>query len=132
VDAAAAAGGWIEGWRQAWPARDADAVAALYTEDAVYLSHPFREPHVRTAGVLDYARTAFAEESLVEVRFGAPVATGRRAAVEYWAFLAVPDKELTLAGAVLLRFAGDGRVEEHREYWSLQEGRREPPPGWGT
>jgi ketosteroid isomerase-like protein len=131
VRAKAAARAWVEGWQRAWPARDADAVAALYTPDAIYLSHPFREAHLGTAGVLDYARTAFAEEDLVEVRFGEPVAAGDRAAVEYWAILAAGGKELTLAGMVVLRFAPDGRVEEHREYWSMQEGRVEPSAGWG-
>jgi uncharacterized protein (TIGR02246 family) len=131
VDAEAAARAWVEGWLRAWPAGDADAVSALYTPDAVYLSHPFREPHLGSEGAREYARTAFGEEDLVEVRFGEPVACGNRAAVEYWAIVATEGKELTLAGMTLLRFAGDGRAEEHREYWSMQEGRRDPPPGWG-
>jgi uncharacterized protein (TIGR02246 family) len=131
VDAEAAARAWIDGWRRAWPARDAEAVAALYAPDAVYLSHPFREPHLGAAGVLEYARTAFAEEDLVEVTFGNPVAAGDRAAVAYWAILTAGGKELTLAGITMLRFAADGRVADHRECWSTEEGRREPPPGWG-
>jgi ketosteroid isomerase-like protein len=131
VDAQTAARAWSEGWRAAWPARDANAVAALYTPDAIYRSHPFRDPHLGTDGVLDYARTAFDEEDLVEVRFAEPLATGDRAAIEYWAILVAGGKELTLAGTTILRFAADGRVEEHREYWSMEEGRREPPPGWG-
>ena len=130
MDAEAAARAWIDGWKRAWPARDADAVAALYTPDATYLSHPFREPHLGTAGVLDYARTAFAEEELVDVTFGEPIAAGDRAAVAYWAILAAGGKELTLAGITLLRFAADGRVAEHHECWSMDEGRCDPPPEW--
>ena len=132
MDAEAAARAWIAGWLRAWPAADADAVAVLYAQDAVYVSHPFREPHRGTAGVVDYARAAFAEERLVEVRFGEPVACGDRAAGEYWAILEADGSELTLAGTTILRFAADGRVEEHREYWSMQDGRRDPPPGWGS
>jgi len=131
VDALAAARAWIDGWSRAWPAEDADAVGALYTPDAVYRSHPFRPPHIGSEGARDYARQAFVDETLVEVRFGEPVASGNRAAVEYWAILEADGKELTLAGTTVLRFAADGRVEEHREYWSMGEGAMEPPPGWG-
>jgi hypothetical protein len=50
--------------------------------------------------------------------------------VAYWAILAAGGKEMTLAGIALLRFAADGRVVEHHESWSMEEGRRGPPPGW--
>ena len=131
-DAEEAARRWIEGWSRAWPAEDADAVAALYADDAVYRSHPFREPHLGTAGARAYAERAFGEETLVEAWFGEPIAAGNRAAVEYWAILSSAGKELTLTGTTVLRFARDGRVEEHREYWSLDDGAYRPPPGWGA
>ena len=41
------------------------------------------------------------------------------------------DEEVTLPGCLLLLFAADGRCRELREYWHLEPGRREPPPGWG-
>ena len=131
MDAERAARAWIDGWKRAWPEKDADAVAALYTEDAVYRSHPFREPHLGREGAREYTRWAFASEEGVEVWFGDPVVSGSRAAVEYWAILREDGKESTLAGTTLLRFAADGRCEEHREYWALEEGRRLPPDGWG-
>jgi hypothetical protein len=106
-------------------------VAALYTDDAVYLSHPFRRPHLGRAGVIEYARSAFDSEEATEIWFGEPVAAGDRAAVEYWAILVSGGKEHTLAGTTMLRFAEDGRCRDHRDYWSMEEGRREPPAGWG-
>lgn len=132
MDAKSAAQAWIDGWSRAWPAKDSDAVAALYADDAVYRSHPFRDAHLGTSGVREYAQAAFAEEEAVEFWFAEPVATGNRAAVEYWAILVSGEKEHTLAGTTVLRFADDGRCEEHRDYWSLEEGRREPPAGWGA
>ena len=129
VDADAAARSWIDGWSRAWPAKDADAVAGLYAEDGVYSSHPFRE---RESSPRAYALQAFADEELVEVRFGEPVVGGNRAAVEYWAVLLSEGRKVTIAGTAVLRFAPDGRVEEHRDYWALQVGRREPPAGWGA
>ena len=30
----------------------------------------------------------------------------------------------------MIRFAPDGRVAEQRDYWAMEDGRREAPPGW--
>ena len=40
-------------------------------------------------------------------------------------------KDITLPGALILRFSPGGRCEELREYWHDEEGRIEPPDGWG-
>ena len=123
MDAAAAARAWVEGWTRGWENGDAEAIGALYAEDAVYRSHPFREPE---KSARDYALRAFADEELAECRFGEPVVDGDRAAVEYWAVLQADGDEETLAGIALLRFGADGRVVEQRDYWSMQPGRAEP------
>jgi hypothetical protein len=123
VDIEDAASAWIKGWTQGWEARDADAIGALYAPNAVYRSHPFREPE-RSAR--DYALRAFADEELVECGFGEPVVDGDRAAVEYWAILAAEGEEETLAGVALLRFGPDGLVVEQRDYWAMQPGRTQP------
>jgi len=126
VSTEAAARRWIEGWLRAWPTRDVDGIAAMYTDDAVYSSHPFRPPETARS----YVERAFGEEDLVQAWFGEPVVSDDRAAVEYWAILRA-DEELTIAGAAVLRFDADGRVAEHRDYWDQIAGRREPPAGWG-
>jgi uncharacterized protein (TIGR02246 family) len=128
MDAKAAARKFVDTWLRAWPASDAEAIGALYTDDAVFVSHPFRRPE----DLREYVRRAFAEESFVEARFGEPVACDDRATVEYWAVLKAGDgAEQTLIGVALLRFAADGRIAEHRDYWAMQDGRHEPAPGWG-
>ena len=123
MDVAAAARAWVEGWTAGWQNADPEPIAALYAEDAVFRSHPFREPE-RSAR--DYALRAFADEELVECRFGEPLVGGDRAAVEYWAILRVDGEQETLAGIALVRFGPDGRVVDQRDYWSMQPGRREP------
>ena len=45
---------WLERYRIAWEEGDADAAAALFTEDAVYRSSPFREPQVGQDGIRAY------------------------------------------------------------------------------
>jgi ketosteroid isomerase-like protein len=133
MDAAAAARAWVEGWSKGWPAQDAEAIAALYAEDASFRSHPFREPHRGAAGVRDYCEWAFAdEERPTECWFGEPRFTAGGAVVEYWAIITSEGKEHTLAGISVLDFAADGRVQAQRDYWSMEEGRRERPAGWGV
>jgi SnoaL-like domain len=106
-------------------------VAALYGQDAVFVSQPFREPHRGSAGARAYANRAFAEEKAVDVRFGEPFIASDRAIVEYWAILEASGKGSTLAGVALVEFADDGKVLRHRDYWAMDEGRREAPPAWG-
>jgi SnoaL-like domain len=127
VDAGQAARAWIEGWQRAWPAKDVEGIASMYRDDAPYLAHPFRDQTTARAYVTD----AFADEELVECRFGDPIVAGDRAAVEYWAILAGAGREATLLGISVLRFGDDGKVESHRDYWAMEDGRRPPPPGWG-
>jgi ketosteroid isomerase-like protein len=124
---------WAEVWAAGWRAHDVEAIAALYADDCVYRSTPFRQPHLGRGGVSDYVRWAFAAEREVrEVWFGAPVVHGDRASVEYWATtLDEHGEPATLAGCCMLRFTPDGEVSEARDYWHLQQGHTPPPPQWG-
>jgi len=61
------------------------------------------------------------------LRLGEPILGASDAAVEYWAVLRRRDgSEATLAGVALIRFGGDGRVVEQRDYWDLADGRHPP------
>ena len=133
MDADAAARAWVGAWQRAWPEKDPETLAAVYAEDAVFRSQPFRELHLGREGVLEYARWAFAEQGAFGgCWFGESVAAGNRATVEYWAILVEGGRPVTIAGVALLRFDGDGRVVRQRDYWSLEPGSREPPEGWGS
>jgi hypothetical protein len=128
VDAKLAAKAWIDVWERGWPTREAELIASRYGPGAPYVSHPFRDPTT----ALEYVRRAFDEEDLVRCWFGEPVATGDRAAVEYWAILRRPNgSEFTIAGTAVLRFDADGLVQDHRDYWTQREGVAEPPSSWG-
>ena len=133
MDASEAADRWAATWTAAWKAHDVEAVVALYAEDCVHRSAPFRPPHRGRQGVRDYVAGAFADESGVEeVRFGTPVVQGNRASVEYWArFRDEHGAPATLAGCGFARFDGDGLVAEVRDYWYVEAGDRPPPEGWG-
>lgn len=123
---------WIAAYGAAWERADADAAAALFTEDAVYRSSPFRPASVGHDGIRGYWQEVTSTQAGVRVRFGEPVSAGAKVAVEWWTTMRSDGSEVTLPGCLLLRFAPDGRCEELREYWHLEEGLVEPPPGWGA
>jgi hypothetical protein len=123
---------WLARYGRAWETADEDEVADLFTAGAVYRSHVFRRPHVGRDAIRAYWRGAAGGQRDVTVRFGRPLVEGRRVAVEWWAtFVDADEGELTLPGCLLLRFDGDGRCEELREYWHAEPGLHEPPAGWG-
>ncbi len=122
---------WVETWAASWPAHEAGPIAALYADGARFGSAPFREPHVGPAGVRAYCEWAFADEESADARFGEPIVDGNRATVEYWAVIRAGGREQTLSGIAVLRFAPDGRVADQRDYWTIADGRRAVPPGWG-
>jgi uncharacterized protein (TIGR02246 family) len=124
MDSQAAARRWAATWTAAWQAHDVEAVVALYAEDCVHRSTPFRPPHRGRQAVRDYLTQAFADEQRIDdVRFGTPVVQGDRACVEYWArFLDQQGTAMTLAGCAMARFDADGLITQARDYWHLQEG----------
>ena len=123
----AAAGRWAQVWERAWRDRDAQAIEALYGENCVFRTHPFRDAEDPRA----YVRRELPTESEVDARFGRPIVNGDRAAVEWWATLVEEGREITLAGFSWLRFGEDGLVVEQRDYWAQADGRRPPPRPWG-
>jgi len=132
LDAEAAARAWVDAWSRAWPAADPEPLRAVYADDAVFRSSPFREPRLGREGALDYARSAFADQDgFTGCWFGEPVVAGNRAAVEYWAVLVENGREVTIAGVSLLRFGPDGLVRSQQDYWALEPGALQPPTGCG-
>lgn len=123
---------WLERYRTAWETADPDAAAALFTEDAVYRSSPFREPHRGHDGVHEYWTGATGGRSDTAVRIGRPITAGNRTAVEFWATMRDDDGEITVSGILFLRFAPGGRCEELREAWVRAEELLQPHDGWGA
>jgi hypothetical protein len=128
VTPAEAAGHWAETWERAWPTADVETIASLYTADAVFYSHPFRERQ----DVREYVEWAFADQTEAECRFGEPVVAGDRAAVDWWGVVTSLDGSVeTLAGTSLLRFEAHGLVVEQRDAWAEAAGRQDLP-AWAT
>jgi ketosteroid isomerase-like protein len=122
---------WIEDYADAWRRGDDEVIAELFAEGAVYRSSPFRPPTVGREAIREYWRESTSTQEDLELTFGQPVVHGNRVVVEWWAVMTDDGKDVTLPGCLLLRFASGGRCAELREYWHLEQGRHDPPDGWG-
>jgi hypothetical protein len=112
MDTREAAQRWADVWSRGWRDHDADAIAALYAENAFWQQHPFREPDP------GYLARVFAEEESAQCEFGDPIVDGTRAAVPWSARTRLVDGGTEdLVGVSLLRFDGDGLVVEQRDIW---------------
>jgi hypothetical protein len=123
---------WVEGYRVAWEQKDADAAAALFTEDATYRANIFEEPARGRDGVRDYWETVTASQTDAEVRMGRPFADGQRVTVEFWTNMKDDGNDVTLPGCLLLEFDEEWLCRSLREYWFFEPGRMDPPPEWGS
>jgi hypothetical protein len=122
---------WLDAYRKAWIERDADAAAALFTEDATYAEQPYQDAFVGRESVRDYWARVTATQSAIAMKYGTPITVGDRTAVEWWTTLENGGVPITLAGAFILTFDASGLCRALREYWAFVEGTKAPKTGWG-
>jgi predicted ester cyclase len=122
---------WLESYAKAWDEHDADGVTALFTESGIYRSAPFRPAHEGRDAIRRYWLEEPQRHEQLDLRFGSPVVSGRRAAVEWWATMLQDGEPVTGPGCLVLAFDEHGLCQELREYWHEQPGRMAPPSGWG-
>ncbi|CAN5876730.1 hypothetical protein BH23ACT10_BH23ACT10_19100 [soil metagenome] len=122
---------WAHIWRTCWEALDPEPIVALYADDALLSTEPFREPYRGRDGVRSYVARVLGEEEDPRVWVSAPIIDGNRASVSWWASLREEGATTTLAGTSVLRFDGDDLVAEQWDTWNNLPERREPPADWG-
>lgn len=129
-----AAGRWASVWQRAWEALDVESIVALYGDDAVLSTAPFRVPYRGPDGVRSYVARVFGEEERPQVAMGKPIVDGDSAAIPWWATLREEGIEVTLAGTSLLRFDASGLVVEQWDTWNITQGHHHPigPPARGS
>lgn len=109
---------WLADYCTAWEARDPDAAARLFTEEALYFETPFAEPFRGRQGVHEYwarvtsdQRNVQADSTIVGV-FGDTGIARWSARLE----LASNDTLVELDGVFLLEFE-NGLCATLREWW---------------
>ncbi|WP_109006104.1 nuclear transport factor 2 family protein [Streptomyces rishiriensis] len=124
---------WIDRLQARWKARDPEAIAALFTEDASYHQGPFGTPHVGHDAIAKHWTATLSHQKDPAVWFGTPIVSAERASVEWWCILYDPatGTPRSAAGCLALRFAEDGRCALFKEYWhGAPEAALEPAEGW--
>lgn len=123
---------WVERLFAAWREADPERASSLFTMDAEYRAHPFRDPLLGREQIHDYWAAASSAQDDLDLHVGEPVVDGSRAAVEWWVSLREGGLDSVSSGTLFLLFDESGRCRSLREVWMEQPGREPPYPGWGT
>lgn len=115
---------WLAAYGRAWEARDPDAAAALFTEDAVYEETPFSKPLRGREAIREY--WAEVPRSQEDIRFTFSVlAWAGGAGVAHWRTTLVRTADgarIQLDGVLVATFDHGGLCRHFREWWHRQEG----------
>ena len=121
---------WVDELFDSWKTGDAARAASLFSVDAVYRSHPFRDPARGRSEIADYWQQASQTQTAMDLHVGSPIVDGDRVAVEWWVSLTENGIDSVSTGTLFLTF-GDGLCTSLREVWTEEPGRMAPYPGWG-
>jgi ketosteroid isomerase-like protein len=108
--------GWLARYVAAWESRDRAEIAALFTEDARYGYHPYKEPVVGREAVVDAWLEDEDEPGSFEAAYECYAVDGDRA-VATGTSTYVGDEPRVYDNVFLLRFAADGRCSEFTDYY---------------
>ena len=117
-------GRWLDGYFAAWISNDAEDVAALFVEDAVYSVGPFSDAWTGRDEIVDRWTSAAQEDVVYAYEI---LAVEGDAGIAHWNVKARSEGHAARTerdGILLITFAPDGRCRDHRE-WQV---RRELPP----
>lgn len=115
---------WLTAYGRAWETGDAAAVVALFAPDAAYHETPFDPPMVGRGAIETYWREG-AGQAQRDISFLFKVlSVTDDSGLGHWSaeFVRVPSgSRVRLDGVMAVRFDGDGRCVEFREWWHRQE-----------
>lgn len=110
---------WLDAYRAAWKTDDPEQIGALFTEDATYLTLPFREPwRGREAIVAKWIEHGDAtdewlfESEIVAVEGETGVVRGTTTYPAQG-----DDPEAVYSNIWVIRLADDGRASSFAEWW---------------
>jgi hypothetical protein len=114
---------WLDAYGRTWESREAEAAAALYTEEGTYQVTPFLEPMRGRKAIFEYwSEVARTEEN---VRFGYEILVSNAEIniARWWAsFVIVPQGLQTkLDGIFLISLDEEGRCKSLREWWHKEQ-----------
>ena len=126
---------WLRRYFEAWGSNDPQAVASLFADDAEYHTGPFSGPRMRGRAQIVERWTADPDAQR-DIRWSYdPLAVEDDLGVAHWTVTyspgADPDRRVEMDGILVIRFDGEGRYVDHREWYATRETRVDASPGSG-
>jgi uncharacterized protein (TIGR02246 family) len=108
----------VDTFGAAWERGDVEAIASLFTPDAVFLETPFSETAVGTPAIRDYWKDVPANQAEVSFRSGEIYAAGPWFATEFrCTYRRRRTGERVDARGAIFCETKDGKISEMRMYW---------------
>jgi hypothetical protein len=115
---------WLERYFEAWQLNDPAGVMALFAEDAKYHYGPFVTPMVGRRAIAERWVSDPSQQQDVQTSYK-PLAVNDDLGIAHWraTFCRGKDRPVVVEadGILVIRFDGQGRCAEHREWFSLRE-----------
>jgi ketosteroid isomerase-like protein len=114
---------WLRGYQSAWEGRDAEAAAALFTDDARYHWTPLVPPQQGPAQIAAVWAAAVGEQRDIRFTFDVFAVAGSIGMATWRAdFTRVPDQfKVRIEGVLAAEFAAPGKCRIFREWWHSAE-----------
>jgi hypothetical protein len=107
---------WISAYERAWSSNEPDDIRALFTEDALYYTAPFREPWKGHAEIVEGWLDRKDEPGDATFEWTPLVETPEASIIV--GTTAYADE--TYSNLWVIRLAADGRCREFTEWWMTQ------------
>jgi hypothetical protein len=114
---------WLDACGHAWGSRNAEAAAALFTENGTYQVTPFLEPMRGRKAIYEYWREVVRTEA--NIRFAYEILVGNAELnIARWAASLVivpPGPKTRLDGIFLISLDEEGLCKSLQEWWHKQQ-----------
>lgn len=113
---------WLDAYGAAWEARDSDAFAAVFTEDATYQWTPFEEPKHGRQEIGDAFWDAVEGQRNIHFRYRVLSVSGDLGVCRWWCeFERVSGVHVALDGIFVCQLTTDELCCQFQEWWHRQE-----------
>lgn len=110
---------WVNGYVKAWETNAPEDIGALFTEEALYYTAPFREPWTGRDGIVDGWLGRKDHPGEWEFSYEPLMATEELGIVRGWTRYRDPPSEYS--NLWLIRLDDDGRCWQFTEWWMEHE-----------
>lgn len=115
---------WLADYIDVWKAGDHQAVARLFTDDALYHDDPFTPPKRGHAEIAEYWRESGDEPDAFHAEYEPLIVAGDVVVAQGFSRYFTADRsrvDREYANVFVLRFAPDGRCSEYREWYMRKD-----------